>query len=418
MSEENGIRQNGYNEGDLFSSGNDPASNPDSNHPKPLFPETEIPQIKPLFGNAEEINIAPPPAGEEKTISAPPPEPAPQVTEAFIENKLKEAGPTAFVDQPGRTAVPVSQEFISKPDEGPTRYVPQPSAPEIKEPIIVQTKTPQTENESAIEVPANAPAPEKAMTAESPEDSETSFTEKKAQAEDKQKLKTARPLPSTGPRYGKVRTREAIIPADIDRNKNAITADPATTSIGKLMQNARKQAGMSLEQAAAATRIKKAYIEALEEDDFRSLPSGIFPSAYVRTLCGVYNLNDESRSIALEKIRESAALHEDVPEQLIQHLEQDVQKNVEEERRINKIFYLVTSAAALILILIIAGIVMLTVSLKKPPRTTPGTTSPAQTEVTAENRTAPVNSFNTEQLESLTPPQIPALMRQLSVPSR
>ena len=132
------------------------------------------------------------------------------------------------------------------------------------------------------------------------------------------------------------------------------------------MQNARKQAGMSLEQASAATRIKKNYIAALEEDDFKSLPSGIFPSAYVRTLCGIYNLNEESRAIALRKIRESAGTHEDVPEQLIHHLEQDVQKNEEEEKRINKIFYLVTSAAALVLILIVAGIVLLTLSLRQP----------------------------------------------------
>ena len=424
MNEENSIRKDGYTEDDLFSNGDSQASHSGRNTPKPLFPETAVPTVKPLFENTQGSTSVPAESLEgTDTISAPPP-PPPQVTEAFIESKLKEAGPTAFVNPSNGTAEP-RQEILSNPDEAPASYLPRPDAPEIREPIIVQGKTPQEGTESAIEIPAEAPAGENTMTARPPEDSNTSFKEKKQpeekseslQTEEKEKLKTARPLPSSGPRYGKIRTREAIIPPDIDRNKIAITADPATSTIGSLMQNARKQAGMSLEQAAAATRIKKNYIEALEMDDFKSLPSGIFPSAYVRTLCGVYNLNEESRNIALQKIRESAGTHEDVPEQLIQHLEQDVQKNEEEEKRINKIFYLVVSAAATVLVLIIAGIILLTISLRQP-RPTTDLPDHQRTGTGTEVRTPPVNSFNAEQLETLTPPQNPSIMRELVIPSR
>ena len=419
MNEENSFRKDGYPEDDLFSNGTSQPSSSGMNSPKPLFPEAEIPPVKPLFEKSSGPAAVPVPQ-EGTTISSQPP--SPQVTEAFIESKLKEAGPTAFVSTSAGAEPP--QELLSKPDEAPASYLPRPEAPEIRDPIIVQGNAAQEKEESAIDIPAGPPAQENAMTAQPPEDSRTSFTETKPEgkqtepktAEENGKLKTARPLPSSGPRYGKIRTREAIIPPDLDRNRIAITADPATSSIGALMQNARKQAGMSLEQAAAATRIKKNYIEALETDDFKSLPSGIFPSAYVRTLCGVYNLNEESRNIALRKIRESAGAHEDVPEQLIQHLEQDVQKNEEEEKRINKIFYCVVSAAATVLVLIIAGIILLTISLRQPR--TPAVPEQQGTAAAAEIRTPPVNSFDAGQLESLTPPQIPSIMRELVIPSR
>lgn len=424
MNEENGVRKDGYTEDDLFSNDSAPASHSGTGAPKPLFPATENPPVKPLFEERNETEAVSAAPSEDTVISAQPPPLSQQVTEAFIESRLKEAGPTAFVAPVGGAVEP-QQEILSRAEEAPASYQPRPEAPDIQDPIIVQGKTPHEENESEIEISTEAPQPETSMTARPPEDAGTTFSEKKTspapaapnQQEEKEKLKTARPLPSSGPRYGKIRTREAIIPLDMDRNKIAITADPATSSIGKLMQNARKQAGMSLEQASAATRIKKNYIEALESDDFKSLPSGIFPSAYVRTLCGVYNLNEESRNIALRKIRESAGTHEDVPEQLIQHLEQDVQKNEEEEKRINKIFYLVVSAAALVLVLIIAGIILLTVSLRQP-RTTTTVPEQRQAGTAAEVRTPPVNSFDAGQLESLTPPQIPSIMRELVIPSR
>ena len=422
MNEENSPRKDGYTEDDLFSNGNGQTPHPGVNTPKPLFPATENPSVKPLFESARESASVPSETPADTTIAAPQPDSQP-ITEAFIESKLKEAGPTTFVNPSALPSEP-NREIHSFPDEAPSSYLTRAEAPEVREPIIVQGKTPREENESEIEVPAEAPAGDGSMTAQPPEDAAASFSEKKPeniQPELKQteneKLKTARPLPSSGPRYGKIRTREAIIPPDMDRNKIAITADPATSTIGKLMQNARKQAGMSLEQASAATRIKKNYIEAVEMDDFKSLPSGIFPSAYVRTLCGVYNLNEESRNIALRKIRESAGTHEEVPKQLIQHLEQDVQKNEEEEKRINKIFYLVVSAAAMILVLIIAGIILLTVSLRQP-RTITDVPDQRQAGTTSEVRTPPVNSFDAGQLESLTPPQIPSIMRELVIPSR
>ena len=163
------------------------------------------------------------------------------------------------------------------------------------------------------------------------------------------------------------------------------------------------------------THIKKDYILALEADDQENLPGGIFPSAYVRTLCGLYNLNDSGREAALKKVRETFSAHDNVPEQLIQHLEQDVQRNEAEEQRVNKIFYLIVSGAAALAVLLIAGIVLLTVSLRGD--SAPKLAETEKTPVRQEQRTPPVSDFDARKLETLTPPQSPVLMRILLVPS-
>lgn len=181
------------------------------------------------------------------------------------------------------------------------------------------------------------------------------------------------------------------------------------------MRDARNQAGLTLEQAAARTCIKKDYIQALEADDAEHLPGGIFPSAYVRTLCNLYNLNDAGREAARRKVREAFAPQENVPEQLLQHLEQDAQRNEAEIQRVNKIFYLLLAGAAALGILLIAGVILIVVSLRGTPEPTVAENS---TPTRQEERTVPVSAFDATRLETLTPPQMPVLMRILPVPSK
>lgn len=350
---------------------------------KPLFEEPQAPvQPKPLFASGE---------------------PADQ---AFIEQRLKEAGPTAFVPPP----VPEPQpEALAQPAEvEQPAYIPS-GNPAPAEPVIVNA-VPDAGKEQHAEIPTAAP--EMSLTA-------TAEPQNNRYAERVPAESTPAQAPASAaakqPRYGKIRVREAVVPDSVERNKRVLTVDTEAASIGEIMQDARKQAGLTLEQAAALTHIKKDYILALEADDQENLPGGIFPSAYVRTLCGLYNLNDSGREAALKKVRETFSAHDNVPEQLIQHLEQDVQRNEAEKQRVNKIFYLIVSGAAALAVLLIAGIVLLTVSLR-------GDSAPklAETEkapVRQEQRTPPVSDFDARNLETLTPPQSPVLMRILLVPS-
>ena len=219
-----------------------------------------------------------------------------------------------------------------------------------------------------------------------------------------------RPADKQQPRYGQIRTREAVIPPSVERNKRTLSIDAENATIGAIMSDARKQAGLSIAQAEQLTHIKKNYITALENDDAKELPTGIFPTAYVRSLCGAYNLNDAGREVALRKVRETFAVHDPVPDQFIHNLEQNVQRNVAEEQRVNKIFYLAVAGAATLLVLLIAGIILITLSLHapSPQKTDPDASAAAQT-----RRSAPVSNFDAARLETLTPVQIPALMRTL-----
>jgi len=351
---------------------------------KPLFEEPQAPvQPKPLFASGE---------------------PADQ---AFIEQRLKEAGPTAFVPPP----VPEPQpEALAQPEEvEQPGYIPS-GKPAPQEPVIV-TATPYAGEEQRTEIPQPA-IPEASLTATA-EPQNNRYTERiPAESSPAQ---TPASAAAKQPRYGKIRVREAVVPDSVERNKRVLTVDTEAASIGEIMQDARKQAGLTLEQAAALTHIKKDYILALEADDQENLPGGIFPSAYVRTLCGLYNLNDSGREAALKKVRETFSAHDNVPEQLIQHLEQDVQRNEAEEQRVNKIFYLIVSGAAALAVLLIAGIVLLTVSLRGD--SAPKLAETEKTPVRQEQRTPPVSDFDARKLETLTPPQSPVLMRILLVPS-
>lgn len=350
---------------------------------KPLFEEPQAPvQPKPLFASGE---------------------PADQ---AFIEQRLKEAGPTAFVPPP----VPEPQpEALAQPAEvEQPAYIPS-GNPAPAEPVIVNA-VPDAGKEQHAEIPPAAP--EMSLTA-------TAEPQNNRYAERVPAESTPAQAPASAaakqPRYGKIRVREAVVPDTVERNKRVLTVDTEAASIGEIMQDARQQAGLTLEQAAALTHIKKDYILALEADDQENLPGGIFPSAYVRTLCGLYNLNDSGREAALKKVRETFSAHDNVPEQLIQHLEQDVQRNEAEEQRVNKIFYLIVSGAAALAVLLIAGIVLLTVSLRGD--SAPELTETEKTPVRQEQRTPPVSDFDARKLETLTPPQSPVLMRILLVPS-
>jgi|GEM_PF-1364216 beta-lactam-binding protein with PASTA domain/transcriptional regulator with XRE-family HTH domain len=58
-------------------------------------------------------------------------------------------------------------------------------------------------------------------------------------------------------------------------------APPAT--VGAMLQAAREARGLSLAQAEKATRIRQAYLEALEEEDWASLPESTFTKGFLRT---------------------------------------------------------------------------------------------------------------------------------------
>lgn len=78
------------------------------------------------------------------------------------------------------------------------------------------------------------------------------------------------------------------------------TSDPALEqprlsayqSTGEILQAARLQQGLSLEEIALQTFIKQHYLEALEEDRLESLPAAVYSCGYIRQYARLLGLND------------------------------------------------------------------------------------------------------------------------------
>ena len=71
------------------------------------------------------------------------------------------------------------------------------------------------------------------------------------------------------------------------RNDEALIAD----EIGKLLRNARVEAGFSIVQIAEMTRITKSHITALEANDFESLPGMAYIPGFIRNYCKIVGLD-------------------------------------------------------------------------------------------------------------------------------
>ena len=369
MPEENEYRKPDYEENELFPSGNTP---------KPLFPQVEHPSVKPLFESSAEqetVTGAPFDQSENKSIEIPDP----------VNN--------------------ASEEILAKPSEAPASYRETEDAPEIRTPVIVTAPEPPEKPEKIQTVPP-APISGSVMTEKAPE--QTRYEEVR---------KTVSSDQSPRPRYGQIRERMPVIQGrKKEEIRRSLTIDLQSASLGMILKEARIQSGLTVQQAAEKSRIKAAYINALEADDFDLLPKGIFPNAYVRALCTLYHLDEEACEHALKKVAENLEKTDTVPTELLQQIDQNVQRNEQEEQRITKIFYTTVFCAALLLILIVVGIVLAAVSLRKsntdirPPVT--------QTSAQKGKRTPPVEIFDTKKMEALTPPQIPHLMQELSVPRK
>jgi cytoskeletal protein RodZ len=55
-----------------------------------------------------------------------------------------------------------------------------------------------------------------------------------------------------------------------------------STTIGELLRTAREQRGIGLRQISDETRISVRYLEAIESNDYKRLPGGIFNRSFVR----------------------------------------------------------------------------------------------------------------------------------------
>jgi len=64
-------------------------------------------------------------------------------------------------------------------------------------------------------------------------------------------------------------------------------------SIGEMLKSAREAKNISLQQAEDDTKIRKRYLQALEEDEYDVIPGRVYAKGFLRTYAGYLGLNQE-----------------------------------------------------------------------------------------------------------------------------
>ncbi len=336
-------------------------------------------QVTDLFGNVKTVQQNPAASPEpaqlfsdskpEPQRASAPAESAPAEQETVIENKV-EAGEKhpSVIPEP-----PAAEETIVTPPAEP-RFKAVKDAPHPAEPVIVKGSAPAA---GTPEFRQPAPAPEKSAA----------FTEK----------------PAEKPRFVKAASDSNAKKIPVRGKFLSLDPDDEKLPLGELMKSVRAKTGLSTQDVTQATRIKRGYVEAIEADNYKALPEGVFPVAYVRTLCELYCLDQAGRDAAVKK----ASLiqkKQEIPDKLCKDINETVQKNEAEEKRVKKIFL----TAGIAILVFLAAVIALVLILVLRPRT-PAMPPPGGATVRHIRTIAP------ETLEKLSPQPVP-VTHELQVP--
>jgi cytoskeleton protein RodZ len=75
--------------------------------------------------------------------------------------------------------------------------------------------------------------------------------------------------------------------------------------IGAVLENARKQRGLTLDEAEYATKIRKRYLDGLEREDFGVLPDAVYTRGFLKTYANYLGLDGEDLARQLRDRRRS-----------------------------------------------------------------------------------------------------------------
>ena len=195
------------------------------------------------------------------------------------------------------------------------------------------------------------------------------------------------------------------------KSHTAMPLPDAEGSLGSILRTARNLNGMTVEEVADITKIRLDYIIALENDDIKRLPPVVFIRAYTRTIAQVYKLDKNVMDLLMEKVK-ALEPPADVPEQLLQKLEKDVQVSEEETKKVKMIVYYSIAVIALIISLVITSIVAATISRSR----TAAASAPEIIQKLPGKETSAAQPFPDQDLEKLLPQQLPEL-KVLEVPT-
>ena len=84
-------------------------------------------------------------------------------------------------------------------------------------------------------------------------------------------------------------------------------------SLGEQLRAARQQRGISLREISDQTRIAMRYLEAIEADDYKQLPGGIFNRSFIKAYARIIRFDEEA---ALEAYASTAREHGETPDEV------------------------------------------------------------------------------------------------------
>lgn len=156
-------------------------------------------------------------------------------------------------------------------------------------------------------------------------------------------------------------------------------------TLGEKLRQAREERGFTLSEVSEQTRISSLYLESIENDDYRTLPGGIFNKGFVKSYAKFVGLNEQealadySSILADSQISESSELKLYKPEVLT-------------DDRSSSSMIPTLILAVVILAVMTGGILFLVNYLRRPAEVT--TTNPSSTGNS--NTLGPVSNSNIE----------------------
>jgi cytoskeleton protein RodZ len=87
-----------------------------------------------------------------------------------------------------------------------------------------------------------------------------------------------------------------------DKQGKFQTAD-GDAKIGRALEKARKERGLTLDEVEHATKIRKRYLAGLEREDFRALPDAVYVQGFLKTYANYLGLDGEELSRELKDRR-------------------------------------------------------------------------------------------------------------------
>ena len=85
--------------------------------------------------------------------------------------------------------------------------------------------------------------------------------------------------------------------------ENALHAPGGGLEIGPMLEQARKDRGLSLAEVEQATKIRKRYLQGLERDDYGALPDAIYARGFLKTYANFLGLDGEHLAWQLKSRR-------------------------------------------------------------------------------------------------------------------